>query len=57
MLADERIASIHKLAEEMKALVREVNQGQCRIFSLGDACRCGLCLMDEIYALLDGREG
>lgn len=42
------------LLEEVKKHEREKNPGQCKMFSMGGACSCVLCLCDELHGLLDG---
>lgn len=51
-IVKERIEAAQALLEEVKDLYRKNNPGCCKILSLGDFCRCALCLCDEIHKLI-----
>lgn len=46
----------HEILEELKERHRKASPGGCRLFSLGEDCRCTLCLCDDIHAFVDGRK-
>jgi hypothetical protein len=52
VIAQERIEAVHALLEKVKEAYRKDLPGCCRVFSLGDGCRCVLCLCDEVHGLI-----
>lgn len=46
----------HTILEELKKRHREDHPGGCRMFSLGEGCRCTLCLCDEVHEFVTAHE-
>ena len=55
MMTEIEAAQAHLLIEEVKDSFREKATVGCRMLSLGDECRCVLCLCDQVHNLISGK--
>lgn len=46
-------AGVHPAVTRLKALVRNITPGQCKVLSKGSDCTCGLCDAERLQETLD----